>query len=108
MDSYHFPVALYLGGKGVGNATDSSLPRQSRRLVVDRRALRKQLIEQFTLEGLQVLCADIEQGLADNSIELQVNLDLVGGTSQEARALNLIKYLENKGYLEYLIRAVDQ
>ena len=102
----NFPIALYLGGKEVSSLTDAIPPQQLS--IVDKRALRRVLVQQFTLEGLQALCADIEQDLAYGGIKFPVNLDLVGGTSQEGRVLNLMRYLGDKGYLDYLIAAVRQ
>jgi len=95
----NFPIALYLGGR-------RARPVAPRDTTVDRRMLRKALIRHFTLEEMAVLCADVEQDLADEGIELPVSLDIVGGVSLEARALNLIRYLDNRGYLGYLVRVV--
>lgn len=95
----NFPLALYLGGKQVE-------PTVPRRTAVDKRQLRRATTGYFTLEDIAVLCADVEQDLADDGIALQVNLDIVGGISQEAKVLNLIRYLDNRGYLAYLVRTV--
>jgi hypothetical protein len=73
---------------------------------VNRRDLRKSMIRAFDTEELNVLCADLQQDLADDGIELLVNLELVGGEGMEARVLNLINYLDRRGFLYYLLAAV--
>jgi len=35
-----------------------------------------------------------------------VNLEMVGGEGKRAKVLNLIQYLERRGYLSYLVSAV--
>jgi hypothetical protein len=102
----NFPIALYLGGKQIEGPRSGFVPPRTQSSVINKRALRELLAQKFGLEELHLLCADIEQDLADNDIKLQVNLDRVGGNSQEAKALYLIRYLENPGYLDYLVRAV--
>lgn len=72
---------------------------------VDLAALRKVLVEKFVIEDLDVLCADVEQDLGTIGVDLEVNLAMGGGTGQEAKVLNLIQYLDNRGYVDYLVRA---
>src|SRR5262249_52549964 len=50
--------------------------------VPDKRALREALIQTFSLDELDVLCADVEQDLAADGITTQVNLELVGGSGK--------------------------
>jgi hypothetical protein len=73
---------------------------------VNRRDLRKAMIQAFSTGELNLLCADIQQDLADDGIELPVNLEMVGGEGMETRALNLINYLHRRGFLNYLVEAV--
>jgi hypothetical protein len=99
----NFPVALYLGGKQIEFSTNSVLSSQT---TVGKRQLRKVMVDAFTLEDIAAVCADVEQDLANDGIGLKVNLDIVGGVGLEARVLNLIQYLANRGYLDYLVAAV--
>ena len=71
----------------------------------DKRALREALIGKFSLEELEALCADVEQDLASDGVTLQVNLDVVGGSGKPGKVLNLITYLDRRGYLSYLVDA---
>jgi hypothetical protein len=71
-----------------------------------RRALRDVLVRAFNLEELEALCADVERYLADDGIVLQVNLEVVGGSSKAAKQANLFKYLDREGQLAYLLKAV--
>lgn len=73
---------------------------------VDQRALRKALVAAFTVEELDILCADIQQDLANDGVQLTVSLDTVGGKSEERQTLNLITYLDRRGYLSYLVNAL--
>ena len=73
---------------------------------VNRRDLRKSMLQAFNTEELNLLCADLQQDLADDGIELLLNLELVGGEGMAARAQNLINYLDRRGYLYYLMAAV--
>jgi hypothetical protein len=99
----NFPIALYLGGKQVEKGLRPALSQPT---AVDRRALRKAMVRAFSLEELDVMCADVEQALLDDGIELQVNLEMVGGTSKSGRVLNLIRHLDRRGYLIYLVTFV--
>jgi len=68
--------------------------------------LRSVLVDSFNMDELKLLCADVEQELRNEGINLRVNLDIVGGDGQEIRCHNLIAYLDRRGYLQYLVRAV--
>jgi hypothetical protein len=89
----NFPIALYLGGKRI-------TPNINKVLLLEV------IIKYFTMEDLEVLCAYIERALAEDGIELMVNLGMVGGTGKPAKVLNLITYLDNQRYLAYLVEAV--
>jgi hypothetical protein len=73
---------------------------------VDKSALREAIIRRFGSTDLDLLCADVEQDLANDGIELQVNTAVVGGDSLPGQVLNLIQYLDRRGYLDYLVNAV--
>lgn len=75
---------------------------------VDKRVLREKIVAGFTAEDLDLLCSDIEAALAADSIQLQVNREMVGGGSKPVQVLRLIEYLEHRGYLPYLVAAVRQ
>jgi hypothetical protein len=77
---------------------------------IDQTSLRKAILKHFTIEEEAVLCADVKQALANDGVELDLDLDAVGGPAQgeEAMVLNLIEYLDRRGYLSYLIHAVRQ
>lgn len=98
----NFPIALYLGGKQVGTSKYDLL----RRTAVDKRALRETMVQAFNLEDIEALCADVEQDLSDDGINLLVNLEMVGGISKPGKILNLIDYLDHRGYLAYLVTAI--
>jgi hypothetical protein len=63
------------------------------------RALRTALVDHFSIEGLEELCAEVQQDLKDRGIILQVNLEMVGGESKTGKVLKLIEYLDHRGYL---------
>jgi hypothetical protein len=97
---------LYLQARNLVLQTPSDVPSASDE--VDRAAVRKVLVEKFEIEDLEALCADVEEDLNKDGVKLEVNLEMVGGTGQEAKVLRLIRYLDNRGYVEYLVRAVRQ
>jgi hypothetical protein len=99
----NFPIALYRGGKQVASATSDALLRHTS---VDKRALRETIVEHFALEDLDIICADVETDLAQAGIDLQVDMELVGGTGKRGKVLNLINYLDRRGYLASLVTSV--
>lgn len=66
------------------------------------------MAKSFTMDDLEVLCDDIEQELHDHDVDLEVNLEIVGGSGKKSKILKLIEYLDNRGYLNYLINAVRE
>ena len=64
---------------------------------IDKIALRNQLVQAFSLEEMQVLCADL--GIA---------FDDIGGSSRTAKALELIQYMQRRGRLQDLVNAIAQ
>jgi hypothetical protein len=100
----NFPVALYEGGKQVALGSSAAMPTTTH---VNKRELRESIVKHFNIDELEILCADIEQDLAEDGVALSVNLDIVGGgTSKTSKALKLIEYVENRRYLSYLVSAV--
>jgi metacaspase-1 len=99
----NFPIALYVGGKQLSPAT---APAASHKTVVDKRALREAMISAFNLEELKLLCADVEQDLADDGIQIAVNLEVIEGNTKSGKVLGMIEYLDRRRYLSYLVRAV--
>jgi hypothetical protein len=89
----------------VPSPTDQS-PAVVEAVLPDKRALREAIVEKFSLDDLDLLCADVEQDLAADGIALQVSLELVGGSGKPGKVLNLIAYLERRGCLHYLVNAV--
>jgi len=75
---------------------------------VDKRTLREVINRAFSTGDLDILCSDIQENLRQNGIELQVNLDVVGGDNKPLQVLNLIEYLDRRGYLAYLEKAVRE
>ena len=73
---------------------------------VDKRTLREAMVQFFSIEELAVLCSDVQEDLKKNNIDLEVNLDMVGGDGKRTKVLNLIQYLERRGHLSYLVTAV--
>jgi hypothetical protein len=65
----------------------------------DPRALRTALVDHFNIEGLEELCAEVQQDLKERGVNLQVNLEMVGGESKTGKILKLIEYLDHRGYL---------
>src|SRR5659263_681763 len=75
---------------------------------VNRTALRKALVKGFTIDELALLCDDVRATIADDGVELDLDLDTIGGRNQpeEVLALNLFQHLERRGFLAYLVRQV--
>lgn len=95
----NFPIALYMGGKQVG----ASAPSPTN---VNKSVLRDSIVKHFSLEELEIICADIEQTMADDGLKLQVDLEIVGGVGKATKVLKLIEYLDRKGFLPYLVNAI--
>jgi hypothetical protein len=76
---------------------------------VDRRKLREAIVKQFSNEDLESLCADIQQALRNDGINLLVNLEIIeAGRSRRNKVLKLIEYLDKYGYLDYLVAAIEK
>jgi hypothetical protein len=75
---------------------------------VDKRKLRDAMIKAFSTDEIEILCSDVQVDLGRDGIDLMVNLDVIGGGSKPIQVLNLIEYLDRRGYLPYLVKAVRQ
>ncbi len=98
----NFVISLYLGGlKQISGASTN----QRLSTLVDKRLLREELVRAFSTEELEMLCADIQQDLISDGINVDVGLDISGGEGKAAKVLNLIQYLDRRKYLAYLVAA---
>ena len=76
---------------------------------VNQVALRRAMVKRFgPPENLDIVCQTVEQALEDSGVDLEVNLEVVGGSTLEAKTLNLIRYLDHRGYLLYLLAALRE
>jgi CHAT domain-containing protein len=99
-DGILFPSAALTAAQPRSSPPDSGPP-------INKRELRIALVKHFNPTSLEELCADIQQDISDaGNPELIVNLAMVGGSNMVSYALNLIEYLEHRGYLAYLVAAV--
>ena len=78
---------------------------------IDQRELRMVLVNYFSLEEIEAVCADVEHAMEEAGIRVMdrpipVSLEMVGGRAKPGKVLNLIKYLDERGYLGYLVGAV--
>ena len=46
--------------------------------------------------------------LKHEGVDLNLDLEIVGGTNKESKIVNLIEYLERRDLLEYLVTAAQQ
>jgi len=83
-------------------------PAPGKNVNVNQRQLRDIMVKHFGQEDLALLCHDIELELEKAGIEQQVNLEIVGGSGKAMQILNLIQYLDRRGYLSYLVAAVQR
>lgn len=81
---------------------------KSSKHMIDKTRLREMIVRNFTIEDLEILCADIQRDLAKNDIDLQIDLEIVGGNGKAAKVLKLIEYLDHRMYLSYLVDAVHR
>jgi hypothetical protein len=75
---------------------------------INTRSLREALISHFSMEELKLLCSDVEHSLAEDGINIPVNPEMVGGDTKPVKVLNLITYLDHRGYLIYLVEEVQR
>ena len=103
----NFPIALSLGGKSIA-VTGRNVPAAPK--TINQTLLRGKIVDAFSSEDMELLCADIEQKLKDTGITLKVSWDDIGGGSsrKENKVLKLIDYLDRRGHLEFLVTAIKQ
>lgn len=76
-------------------------------LGADVSTLRKKIVATFSLEEVSTLVSDVRVLLEKDGRKVDpISLDYFGGTNLAARVHNLIGYLDRRGYLDYLIRAI--
>lgn len=76
--------------------------------MIDKRKLREAIVKAYSVDELEVLCADIQSSLADKGIDLMLNLDVIEGEGKTIKTLNLIEFMDRRGYLGYLVDAVRE
>jgi hypothetical protein len=99
---------VLLSRKDIDPATVILFQEQLPEDMVDKRILRETIVSKFALEELEVLCQDIQQDMKNSGINLEINMEIVGGDGKVAKVLNLIEYLDRRGYLSHLVNAVRQ
>jgi hypothetical protein len=99
----NFPIALSPEGQSTAAV---GMVASVNGKVINKRGLRQAISQAFSLEELEVLCADVQQSLADSGVQLPVSLEMVGGTEKSARIMKLIEYLDRRGHLESLISVI--
>jgi hypothetical protein len=75
---------------------------------VDKGALRKAMVKRLDSTSLATLCADVQGDLEKDGIDLLVSVAVVGGTGMVGWVLNLIDYLDRRGYLDYLVSRLQK
>jgi len=78
---------------------------------VDKWALREALVRSFSTEELEELCFYVQEALEQAGhrvmgAPVQVNLEILGGSGKRARVLNLIQFLDRRGFLGYLVEGM--
>ncbi len=79
---------------------------ESEQRIPDKRKLREAIVSAYSIEDLELLCADLEQDLMDKNNPLRVSLDIIGGSTLPAKVLNLIDYMDRRGHLGVLANRV--
>lgn len=76
-------------------------------VTITRGRLRSAIEKGFNATELATLCADVQDALESRGVDLPVSVEEVGGATKSAQVLNLVTYLERRGHLPELIRAVQ-
>ncbi len=82
--------------------------RRSVSQIQSNRSLRLALMKEFDEAELQVLCADMEEDMKREGLDLEIDLEIAGGTNKEGKILNLIHYLERRDSLQFLVTAAQR
>ena len=98
------------GLRAVATGAADAVARQpsESRVQVDKRALRHAILEAYSLEELELLCADLEQQLNARGHGIRLSLEELGGSSKPAKVLNLIEFLDRRHLLNTLVETVRQ
>lgn len=97
----NFPLALYRGGQKSPGGTIRANG------AISASVLRKAIVDGFELSEFEILCNDVQELLAADGFTEKLSVDIIGGNGLEERAHRLIKHLERRGYLSFLIKAVQ-
>lgn len=100
----NFPIALLMGGDKSLAPMPANTPLKTSVDVVKLRDLI--VARKITLEDLELLCGDVEQEMRNEGIDLQFNMDMVGGQGKPVRVKRLIEYLSSRDKLAYLVRHI--
>jgi hypothetical protein len=73
---------------------------------VGKRALRAALEQHYSLEELQLLCADLQEDLGSAGTEVRLTMDDLAGGTKAAKVLSLVEYLDRRGKLGHLVEAI--
>ncbi len=95
---------------GIGTAPDAkpAAPGPGPAKKIDKRVLREAVANAFSLDDLEILCANIENALEKDGIQMQLDLETVGGNKKEIKVLNLINHLDRPGHLDYFVSGVRE
>jgi hypothetical protein len=83
-----------------------SKPPEKKSSVSGNLELRKLLERNFSIDELTLLCADITDAFTRDNIQEKIDLQIIGGSTLPMYALNLVQYLDHRGYLNYLGEAI--
>lgn len=81
-------------------------PPQDVSIGADVNVLHKAMSKAFSVDELELLCADVEALLREDNIFDELDLDTVGGEAKPRIILNLINHLDRRNRLKYLVKAV--
>jgi hypothetical protein len=93
-------------GMAASKTLHEDQPAPGKKVAVDQQKLRDVMVQMFSSGELVLLYYDIQQELKAAGIEQQVNPEIVGGSGKAMQILNLIQFLDRRGYLSYLVAAV--
>lgn len=99
----NFPIALLMGGDKSLAPAPANAPLTT---AVDLVKLRDLIVARKKLEDLELLCQDVEQEMRNDGIDLQFDMEMVGGQGKPVRVKRLIEYLDSRGKLAYLVRRI--
>ncbi|MEK6280790.1 MAG: CHAT domain-containing protein [Acidobacteriota bacterium] len=73
-----------------------------------KQALRKAILKEFDVEELELLCADLEDELKGEGIDVELDLENFEGKGKEKKILDLIECLDRRTCLPRLLKAVGR